>query len=140
MKDKLRAYLKDSKGFTLVELLIVIAIIAILVLIVIVAINPLQRIHDATDQQASSDVRSVASAVEGCIARNDGIEANCNDVAELTLAEGAGGAVGGVWIRNFPASVIISGAVTLCAPGGNGHSWTWTTATGTVAEDDPAAC
>ena len=126
----LKAYLSESKGFTLVELLIVIAIIAILVLIVIVAINPLQRIHDASDQAAGSDVRSVASAVEGCIARNDGLPANCSTA--LLLTNIAPPPEGAQWIRNFPANVNITGAVALCADGGGGDSYIWSTTTGEV--------
>ena len=69
MKDKLRAYLRDSKGFTLVELLVVIAIIAILVLLVIVAINPLERIRDAQDRNAQNSVRQAASAAATCVTK-----------------------------------------------------------------------
>jgi prepilin-type N-terminal cleavage/methylation domain-containing protein len=52
------------KGFTLVELLIVIAIIAILAAVVFVALDPLTRFQDARDSSRWSDVTSILSAVK----------------------------------------------------------------------------
>ena len=69
MKDKLRAYLAKTKGFTLVELLVVIAIIAILVLLVIIALDPIERIRDANDRNAQNAVRQAGSALEVCITK-----------------------------------------------------------------------
>ena len=67
MIEKLRSHLRNNKGFTLIELLVVIAIIAILVAIVIVAINPVQRLADASDRTAASNVRSTGTLVTTCI-------------------------------------------------------------------------
>ncbi len=69
MTSKLRSHLKKTRGFTLVELLIVIAIIAILVMLVLVALNPLERIRDTQDRNAQNEVRSGASAVAACITK-----------------------------------------------------------------------
>ena len=69
MIERLRSHLKRTRGFTLVELLIVIAIIAILVLLVIVAINPLERIRDANDRRAQNEARQGGSAVAACITK-----------------------------------------------------------------------
>ncbi len=53
-----------AKGFTLVELLIVIAIIAILAAVVFVALNPLKRFQDARDAQRWANVNGVLSALK----------------------------------------------------------------------------
>lgn len=52
------------KGFTLVELLIVVAIIAVLAVVAFVAIDPLTRFQDARDSQRWTDVTSVLDAVK----------------------------------------------------------------------------
>jgi len=53
-----------TKGFTLVELLIVIAIIAIIAAVVFVSLDPLTRFKDARDSNRWSDVSSILSAIK----------------------------------------------------------------------------
>jgi len=53
----------NSKGFTLLEVLLVIAIIAILAAIVIIAINPSKQLADARNSQRRSDVNSTLNGV-----------------------------------------------------------------------------
>lgn len=52
-----------NKGFTLVELMIVIAILAILAAIVIFALNPAELFKRARDSQRLSDLRVLSSAI-----------------------------------------------------------------------------
>lgn len=52
----------NKKGFTLVEILLVIVIIAILAAIVIIAINPSRQISQANNTQRSSDVTNLLNA------------------------------------------------------------------------------
>ena len=56
-----------NKGFTLIELLVVIAIIAVLLSIIVVAIDPVQRIREAQDQAAASNVQLTGSVVGACV-------------------------------------------------------------------------
>jgi len=55
--------LRNKKGFTLLEVLLVIAIIAILAAIVIVAINPGKQLGESRNAQRRSDVNSILNAV-----------------------------------------------------------------------------
>lgn len=54
----------DSQGFTLVELLIVIALIAILSVAVLATINPIEQTNKARDAQYKNDAAEVLSAFE----------------------------------------------------------------------------
>lgn len=55
--------MKNKKGFTLVELMIVIAILAILAAVVIFALNPAELFRRARDSQRMSDLRVLSSAL-----------------------------------------------------------------------------
>ncbi|MFA5099037.1 MAG: type II secretion system protein [Candidatus Paceibacterota bacterium] len=52
-----------KKGFTLIELVIVIAILAILAAVVVLTLNPAQLMAQARDSQRISDLGSVKSAI-----------------------------------------------------------------------------
>jgi prepilin-type N-terminal cleavage/methylation domain-containing protein len=87
-------FLKKQKGFTLVELLIVIAIIAILVVIVIIAINPIERLNDARDRTAASNVRATGTLIATCVTQAltavGGSVADCDTEGEIeAVADGA---------------------------------------------------
>jgi prepilin-type N-terminal cleavage/methylation domain-containing protein len=53
-----------SKGFTLVELLIVIALLGVIATIVIAAINPIEQANRATDAGMKADASQIVSAIE----------------------------------------------------------------------------
>lgn len=64
---------KNNKGFTMVELMVVIGTIAILVAIVLVAVNPGRQFANARDTQRRSDLYSITNAVYEYVTENKGI-------------------------------------------------------------------
>jgi len=59
-----RKYMKRLGGFTLVELLIVIALLGVIAMIVIAAINPIEQTNRAKDTGQKADASQFLSAVE----------------------------------------------------------------------------
>jgi len=60
------------KGFTLIELIIVIAVIALLAAATFVAINPAKRVGDANNSRRWSDITAIADAYQAYLADNSG--------------------------------------------------------------------
>ncbi len=65
---------KDKQqGFTLLEVLLVVAVIAILAGIVIIAINPGKNLADTRDSQRKADVNTIINAVYQYTLDNSGV-------------------------------------------------------------------
>jgi prepilin-type N-terminal cleavage/methylation domain-containing protein len=79
--------LTKIKGFTLIEILVVIGIIAILATIVIIAINPARQFAQARDTQRVSSVNTILNAIGQRMADNKGIFAGLNSANGLTCPD-----------------------------------------------------
>jgi type IV pilus assembly protein PilA len=86
-----------NKGFTLIEILVVIGIIAVLAAVVLVAVNPSHQFKLARDTQRVSNVNAILNAISQNIAEHKGqlrcgtIDAPIPTTATIIKSTNAGG-------------------------------------------------
>jgi prepilin-type N-terminal cleavage/methylation domain-containing protein len=72
---------KRTEGFTIIEVLIVLAIAGLIMLIVFLAVPALQR--NQRNNARVSDVARIAASVTDCMANRNGVTGSCDTLAEL---------------------------------------------------------
>ncbi|MFA6039131.1 MAG: type II secretion system protein [Candidatus Peribacteraceae bacterium] len=117
----MRLLFRKRKGFTLVELLLVMAIIALLASIVIAAINPQRQLAQARNTQRKANIQTIINAVyQYAIDNRGGMPGNIPSgsanrrpicmfdtaIASCTTATGAGN-LGGVNLRMLSGTYLV---------------------------------
>jgi len=78
---------KIKRGFTLIEILLVVAILSILLVVVFAALNPATRLADTRNARRWNDVNQYLTAVHECLVDNGGTYATCGLTNDGTVRE-----------------------------------------------------
>ena len=77
---------KKNKGFTIIEVLIVLAIAGLIMLVVFLAVPALQR--NSRNNARSADASTILTAVNQCLSNRNSLIASCDTVGELVTNGG----------------------------------------------------
>jgi prepilin-type N-terminal cleavage/methylation domain-containing protein len=91
---------KRAEGFTIIEVMIVLAIAAVILLIVLLAVPALQR--NSRNTQRNNDVASLAAAINTCMANHNNVITSCDskNVNEVDIDYAKLGQIGTVAYAN----------------------------------------
>ncbi len=124
--------LNKERGFTIIEVLIVLAIAGLIMLIVFLAVPALNR--NSRNSQRVNDVSRMAAAVSECLNNNNSLVANCNNFGAaqlntyITIANNqqitAVAAAPSTTAAVFAFSTVCNAAATASTAGGGARSFT----------------
>lgn len=80
MKQNIKKQLKDAKGFTIIEVALVLAIAGLIFLVVFLALPALQR--SQRDTARRQDAGRIVSGLQNCMADNQGSLTSCYDAVK----------------------------------------------------------
>jgi type IV pilus assembly protein PilA len=94
----------NKRGFTLLEILLVIGIIATLALVVVVALDPGKRFEDARNARRLSDIQSILSAVQQYMVDSKGTIPDGIIDSQLQIGDANGGCELGMGMCSDPGA------------------------------------
>ena len=105
MKQNIKKQLKDAKGFTIIEVALVLAIAGLIFLVVFLALPALQR--SQRDTARRQDAGRIVSALQNCMADNQGSLASCYTAINGNVSNTGylGGKLSQITTITTPASV-----------------------------------
>jgi len=143
---------RNQKGFTLIEVLLVMGLIAILAAIVIIAINPVQQFKQARDTQRWANVNTILNAVHQYAVSNRGMipgnitttateicksdATNCTGLLDLSSYLTANE----LYLVSMPIDPVCPGGTPACDANGVGYTLkTSSSGNGRITVDAPQA-
>lgn len=121
--------INKNKGFTLIEILVVIGIIAILATVVLIAINPARQFAQARDTQRVSNVNAILNAIGQYTADNKGVVPTVITTSATSIGTAAGlidlcAVLTPTYMPAFPTdpnSTLSGASLTDCTNGGTAY-------------------
>lgn len=143
---------QSQKGFTLIEILVVIGMIALLATIVLIAINPARQFAQGRNTQRTSNVNAILNAMGQNIADNKGTLTGCGpvDATARTIQNGAGATISDsrsclvpLYISSLPydptTGAACSPSEATCTTYNSGYTVTKDATTGRITVAAPSA-
>lgn len=121
-----------SKGFTLIEILVVIGIIAILAAVVLIAINPARHFSQANNTVRRANVETIANAIGHYMADHKGalptLPASATEICKTgvgscgSLVNLSALTADGIYLPNLPIDPTCPTGLPACDPNGIGYT------------------